>query len=338
MFKLVFIRYFARIICIGFTLCGCTKIAGLDKKTSNAPEVFNEACEIINNRYALFDLKTIDWQAACRKESQLIANSMSQNDLFKVLGTHLMALKDGHVSLISDSDTTTYTGFYSPYPTNFNFKNITSFYLNNSYEKTGPFIYAIRDNVGYLYYHSFYNDFSDSDVAQVFSFFKNVKGLIVDIRNNTGGKYANVERLFSHFITARRLVKYETSKKGSGHSDFFVPEPYYVQPAGNNLFLKKVCVLTNRKCFSACNDFVSFMSDLPNVMQVGNTTGGGGGLPNRYLLKNGWYLQYTATKTLSAGGLAIENGITPDYLVNITPVDETTGKDPIIEKAYSLLQ
>jgi C-terminal processing protease CtpA/Prc len=127
------------------------------------------------------------------------------------------------------------------------------------------------------------------------------------------------------------------NKKGPGHDDYMDPVPYYLSPAGTH-YGNPVALLTNRSCFSACNDFVLYMSGLSNVKQIGDQTGGGGGIPRDYVLANGWKLQYTSTVTLSPAKASVENGIVPAISITITPTDETNGKDPILEKAFQSLQ
>jgi C-terminal processing protease CtpA/Prc len=126
-------------------------------------------------------------------------------------------------------------------------------------------------------------------------------------------------------------------KKGPGHEDFTDPQPYYLSPAGQH-YNGPVVILTNRSCFSSCNDFILYMSILPNVKLMGDQTGGGGGLPRDYILSNGWKLQYTSTVTLSPAKEIVENGIQPDVNITITPIDETNGKDPILENAFQSFQ
>ncbi len=174
-------------------------------------------------------------------------------------------------------------------------------------------------------------------VDSVFSEMNDTKGLIIDVRNNAGGNNANVNKFFARFINSRLLVKYEVEKNGKAHDDFSEPVANYVSP--NGLYYNKpVCVLTNRSCFSACNDFVLYMSQLSNVTLIGDKTGGGGGIPTDYILANGWKLQYTSTVTLSPDKLYTENGIDPDISINITPIQEMDGDDPILDKAIQLLQ
>ena len=166
--------------------------------------------------------------------------------------------------------------------------------------------------------------------------FSPTRGLIIDVRDNTGGDLVNVEKLFSRFINTRKLVKYEVKKKGPGHSEYADKEPIYISPAVS-YYEHPVALLTNRKCFSACNDFVLFMSLLPQVTLIGDRTGGGGAIPADFLLLNGWTLQYSASMTLSPDGVEIESGIPPDYSVDINAIDDANGRDPILEKGFEIL-
>jgi Peptidase family S41/Tricorn protease C1 domain len=320
-----------------FLIFGCEKLAGLKKPKPHSAAIFDETWNLIDRQYALFAVKDINWQNIYDEYRLRLKDGMTDNELFSLTGSMLATLKDGHVTLISLSDTTTYENFYKPFPRNFNYDNILKYYLKNEYSISGPLIYKIDNGVGYIYYSSFQQDISGEQIDKVLKEMEGTKGLIVDVRDNTGGKSANVDEFFKRFIKERKLVKYEAAKKGPGHNDFFEPEVYYISPAGN-YYGKPVCVLTNRVCFSACNDFVLYMSGLDNVKIIGDQTGGGGGIPYDYVLANGWKIQYTATATLSPQKVAIENGILPAIDTQITPFDESNGKDPIIEKAFSLLQ
>ena len=330
---------FFRVILIGlfvFTQSGCEKVLDKDP-ASNPVAVFDDLWTVMDQRYTLFSIKGVDWQKTYTEYRSKVNDSMTEKELFNVLVNMLETLKDGHITLMSNTDTATYENFFRAYPVNFNNNNIIDYYLNNDYKVNGPVIYKIVNNIGYLYYNSFFNDISETQMDMIMNEMSAVKGIIIDIRSNTGGRSSNADKLFRRFISEKKLVKYELKKSGPGHDDFLEPEPFYLEPAGK-AFTKPIVVLTNRSCFSTCNDFVSYMSELPNVKLVGDQTGGGGSIPYNYILANGWKIQYSATVTLSVSKASIENGIQPDYYIEITPIDEMNGKDPILEKAYQSLQ
>ena len=100
---------------------------------------------------------------------------------------------------------------------------------------------------------------------------------------------------------------------------------------------KPVVVLTNRHAYSATNDFVNSMNCLPQVILLGDKTGGGSGLPFSSELPNGWGVRFSASPMLDAQKQHIEFGIDPDVKLDMTDEDEDQGRDTLIEAARALL-
>jgi Peptidase family S41 len=335
------IRKIASVLIVFITLftgiTGCEKALQLKEPRINSLSVYNDAWQALDKNYALFPVKNVDWDSLYEQGHLQITDDLSDAALFEEISKMTEVLKDGHITLVSAERTFAYQNFYKAYPLNFNFNNIEKNYLKNQYSRNGPVIYKVVDSIAYLYYASFKDNISDTELDAIFSAISTTKGLILDVRNNTGGSLSNVEKLFSRFINTRKLVKYEKKKRGPGHNDFYDKETVYISPSGS-YYNKPVILLTNRSCYSACNDFAMYMSYLPNVRIAGDQTGGGGAIPADYLLLNGWKLRYSSSMTLSPDNLPVENGITPDFNIGITTIQEMTGVDPILEKAYELLK
>lgn len=96
-------------------------------------------------------------------------------------------------------------------------------------------------------------------------------------------------------------------------------------------------MLTNRRSFSATNDFVNHMRCLPNVTTIGDKTGGGSGMPFTSELPNGWSVRFSASPHFDAEMNHIEFGIEPDIKADMLQEDEMRGKDTLIEIARKLL-
>ena len=96
-------------------------------------------------------------------------------------------------------------------------------------------------------------------------------------------------------------------------------------------------LLTNRQVYSAANEFAVYMKTLPNVILVGDHTGGGAGMPFNSSLPNGWSVRFSAVPMYDAQGNSTEFGIEPDYNVQQTDEDFAKGYDTIIEFARCLL-
>ena len=134
------------------------------------------------------------------------------------------------------------------------------------------------------------------------------------------------------------LVGYVRHKTGKGHNDFSDEQPIYIDPSSSVRWQKNVVVLTNRRCFSATNDFVKCMREFPLVTILGDQTGGGSGMPMNNSLPNGWNVRFSACPMYDANKQQTEFGIDPDMKVDLTN-DITIGsyRDDIIEAARELL-
>jgi len=322
-------------IFIGFLLASCVK----EPQYSNTPrDNFEALWKLLDERYCFFEYKKLDWNDVHSRYSARISNSMSEEQLFGVMAEMLAELKDGHVNLFSSFDISRYWDWYEKYPDNFDEK-IQRRYLGSNYLVASGIKYKVlNDNVGYMYYGSFSDAIGDGNLDQIISRFSLCDGIIIDIRNNGGGDLTNVDILAARFNNERRLVGYITHKTGKGHNDFSNPYPKYLGTTGRLRYQKPVVVLTNRACFSSANDFVSVMKQLPTITIVGDSTGGGSGLPFSSELPNGWSIRFSASPMFNANMDQTEFGIAPDVKVEMNSDDMKKGVDTLIEEARKLIK
>ena len=323
-------------ICISLLIClqGCISNDGFnDSATGN----FDALWSIIDERYCFFEYKNIDWNNIYSKYRPLVNDNMNDYDLFRVMADMLSELKDGHVNLTSNFDQARYWKWYEDYPDNFNADIVDRYYLKEPHYKiAGGMKYRILENesIGYIYYGSFSSTISNANIDQILYYFKECKGIILDIRNNGGGALDNVERIVSHFISNDIVSGYIQHKLSPAHNHFSDPYPVTIKAGDSNIkYFGKIAVLTNRKCYSAANDFVSTMKLLPNVKIIGDKTGGGSGLPFSSKLPNGWTVRFSSSPVSNANKENIEFGIDPDIKVDLEPITATATTDAIIDKA-----
>lgn len=309
----------------------------IKEEKQNGVAVFESLWSVMDTKYALFRYKKVDWKEVYRKYRPMVSDKISTRELFDICTAMLDQLTDGHVALINGEQKYTYSGYYNSYPHNFNFDLLKEKYLPGiSYQ--GILAYTFIDQIGYLHIPSFGEGLTLPDIDRVFEKLADVKGLIIDVRDNTGGGSLKVDRIVEKLIGKKMLLKYDIYKRGPGHDDFYPPEAKYLSPQNNILAGKPILVLTNRRCFSSCNDFVLYMSELPNVVVIGDQTGGGGGTPFDYELPNGWVLKYSASMAVSVAGTNIEDGVSPDYYISNSLDDESNGRDAIFKFALEYLQ
>lgn len=322
-----------------YCLCGLTGCIREEEYANDPEGNFDLLWKIIDEKYCFLEYKNIDWTAIGAERRQYIYPEMDDRDLFNVLNEMLYELKDGHVNLTS-TDNQSHFDFWTDSPYNFNEAIIqNNRYLGLKFRQKGDLKYVIlNDNIGYIYYATFADGIGNSELDEVFTYLSGCQALIFDVRNNSGGNATNSTRIASRFTAEKTLTGFIQHKTGPGHNDFSTPFPIYLEPSQNIRWEKKVAVLTNRHSYSATNDFVKHMQCLPNVVVVGDRTGGGSGMPFCSELPNGWTLRFSASPHFDKNMNHTEWGIEPDVQVDMKPEDEGKGIDTIIEKARSLLK
>lgn len=311
--------------------------------SGNTPEAnFESLWKIIDEQYCFLDYKKqeygLDWDQVHETYAKRITPSMGWEALFEVLSEMVAELRDGHVNLTSSLASSQYRQWFDSYPRNFS-DSIQSIYLKKDYNQSSGLTYQIlENNIGYIYCSSFSNGIGDGNLDQTLNRLAICDGLIIDVRNNGGGNLTTAQKLAARFTNQKTLVGYMTHKTGKGHSDFSNPYPVYIEPSNGIRWQKRAVVLTNRRSFSATNDFVNSMKQFPLITIVGDKTGGGSGLPFTSEIPCGWSIRFSASPMLDPKMNQIEFGINPDVKVDMTSEDMQKGKDTMIEYACKLLK
>lgn len=336
---IIIMNFELRHIAIGLlvVLAGCTH--RFDVEESSTPlDNFEVLWQIIDEKYCLFDDKTVDWDSVYRVyhprfEKMQIAEYEDNYACFDLMEEVVNELEDGHVNLYSFFDVSRCTSWYEGYPVNFDSELLMEKYLDGYRQATGLVYNKIdSDSIGYIYYGSFSDNFSLTNALAVFNYFKKCRGIVLDVRNNGGGSLENAYKLASLFYTQDTVVGYWQHKSGTGHKDFSPLEAMELEET-KGYWQRPVVVLCNRHSYSAANFFVSIMRYAPNCLILGGKSGGGGGMPMSYELPNGWMVRFSSVKMYDRDTISIEAGIKPHLLVN----QHSEDKDDLIEEAVDLI-
>ncbi|OOQ59142.1 S41 family peptidase [Mucilaginibacter pedocola] len=330
------IRATTSVLVIIVLLCSACNKAVITTEKSSSIAVFDYLWNTLDTKYAMFTYKKVNWQAVYNKYRPQVSDATTQQDLFNICTNMLDELKDGHVSLSTNTSVYSYTGYYQNYGHNYNADVLRTRYLT-ALKSKGIISYQLTGGISYIHIPSFGSELKANDINAVLEEFKDVTKIMIDVRDNTGGGSVMVDLLASKFATQKILVKYDTYKRGTGHDDYFPEVAKYVEAGDSRFAGKRIAVLTNRRCFSSCNDFVLYMSELPGLTIIGDKTGGGGGTPFNIELPNGWVLSYSSSFATSPSGFNIEDGITPDILVTNSLADDVNRRDAIFEAAVNYL-
>ncbi len=319
-------------------LCSCVdELEQEDTPQGN----FHALWSIIDRNYCFLDYKAqeigLDWAAVRAKHQSRITPDMNDMQLFQVLTDMLSELQDGHVNLYTAGDVARYWKWHEDYPKNWD-QELRDSYLGHDYMIASGLRYRILDdNIAYVVCESFGNGIGEGNVSQLLHNVRSCNGIIIDVRGNGGGQLNFAERLAGHFTNERLLTGYTIHKTGPAHDAFSQPYPNYLEPSDGVRWQKKAVVLTNRECYSACNNFVRDMAQCPLVTILGDRTGGGSGMPFSSELPNGWQIRYSAEPCLDINHQHIEFGIAPDIPCSLDSLSALQGRDTLIETARALL-
>jgi len=317
----------------------CKALLFEDDPANDPVSNFEALWKEVDEGYSFFEYKQIDWDSVYSAYRPQVHPGMSDLELFDLFSDMLYLLRDGHVNLISYFNFSRNWEWYLGYPPNFDEDLLERNYWDGEEWYTGPLIHTFLDStIGYIRYPSFGGQISEYQLDLVIDRFKDAEGLVIDLRNNSGGSTDMVDLLVSRFADQKRLAYNYVIKTGPGHDDFSEPTPKYIAPEGPLQYTGPIVLLTNRMCYSATNSFVARMKCLPYVKVIGDRTGGGGGVPVSGELPNGWIVRYSATQTFLPDGTNTEGGIPPDIPVELTDEDRLNGVDTILERALEELK
>ena len=190
-------------------------------------------------------------------------------------------------------------------------------------------------NIGYLRLKSF-NENSDSQFLKSIKKFEknqNIKGYVVDLRNNPGGLLTQAINITDIFLNDGEIVSTK-GRKISETRKFFAKK-------GDEINGKPLIVLINNGSASAAEIFTGALKEHKRAIILGENSYGKGSVQSIIPLRNGGGMRLTISKYYLPSGKSIsEVGVTPDILVE--EVDDNfkidTEKDNQLNYAIKLLK
>jgi len=325
------------LILLSGTFSACENIFFEQDYASSDPFVnFDYLWHEVDKKYSYFDLKDIDWDEIRNRYRALLTEEMSEEELFNVMASMMNELRDDHSNLISPFNISRYN---LPLQERKNFlaRTVEEFYLPNG-NITGPFFhdFLAGGTVGYVRYGSFMNNIDSRSMDHVLTRYRNTQGLILDLRENRGGSITNIPILLERFTPERIHAANAITRNGPMRNNFGPPEPFIIGAHDGVRYLNPVVVLIDRGSYSASTFFALLTKKNPNLILMGDTTGGGGGLPNGGQLPNGWTYRFSVSQLLDLNGNNYaEQGVPPDIFAEFDWTDLT--RDEILERALEEL-
>lgn len=316
-----------------------------ETETTASPEtVFDHVWQTLDRTYGQFTNKHVDWAALYRVYRPQINAETREDDLHRILMEMLGHLNDAHVCIQTDTSRIC-CGLTEGWPrVGFSRELIESHYLKGTADTAldGRLLSGwLTEQIGYVYLRDFKNkpDELRAAIDSCMKRFEAASALIVDVRDNTGGRRENSELVAARFADRKRHFATSFDRYGEKHDDYLPPTYRNVEPAGPIQFTGPVVVLTDRHTASAAEGFVLAMRVLPHVTIVGDLTEGALAAQYPERLPNGWTLWVAFKYTVDHEGVCWDGvGIPPDMRITNSQVDIDSGQDRVLQFALLYLE
>lgn len=188
---------------------------------------------------------------------------------------------------------------------------------------------SIDKNIGYIQLTSFISTATPNEFLEALENTHDTKGLIIDLRGNTGGLLPNAVFISNLFINKGKIVS--IVGRNGYHYDIMAQDT-------NVNIDKPVILLVDGASASASEIFSGAMKDYHRAKLVGTKTYGKGMVQKIIPMPNETGLNLTVAKYLTPKGSDINKlGINPDIEMPIKQADILAKKDTQLEKAKDIL-
>ncbi len=188
---------------------------------------------------------------------------------------------------------------------------------------------SVDKNIGYIQLTSFISTATPNEFLEALENTHDTKGLIIDLRGNTGGLLPNAVFISNLFINKGKIVS--IVGRNGYHYDIMAQDT-------NVNIDKPVILLVDGASASASEIFSGAMKDYHRAKLVGTKTYGKGMVQKIIPMPNETGLNLTVAKYLTPKGSDINKlGINPDIEMPIKQADILAKKDTQLEKAKDIL-
>lgn len=185
-------------------------------------------------------------------------------------------------------------------------------------------------NIAHIIISSFLSQNTADEIRDALEKSKNVKGIILDLRGNTGGLLPNAIEIANMFLPEGNIVSI-VDRNG---------KKINLEGKKNKDYIKTpLVILINEASASASEILSGALKDYNRAILVGEKTFGKGLVQRIETVQEENGLNITIAKYLTPNGTDInKKGIEPDYKVEFNQKDFLSHKDPQLIKAKQILR
>jgi hypothetical protein len=332
-------------------------------KLENTPQVnYAVFWQTFAENYPFFELRRVNWEEVDREFRPQVTSKTSAEELFRILRKMIEPLRDAHTSLSAPSLKRQYRGS-RPEPNQLQFEDwkrnaeiVTTKYVRGSVQYFCKYQLGfgmLDDSIGYLKIWSFDNYTDEPEYEKqlqaleaaldtIFHDSKQLRGLVIDVRMNTGG-YDGLGISIASRLAPEEYLAYsvKTRDDGPGKLRFTPSQPVPVRTSVRPSFQGNVVLLIGHDCVSAGETFaMSLLGRKPTVTRIGENTQGVYSDVLTRQLPNGWSFGLPTDVYLTEDGKSFDGvGVPPDIAMPVLPREDLKqGRDLALQKAVDILR
>jgi Peptidase family S41/Tricorn protease C1 domain len=330
------------------------------KPMGSGPQAdFDVFAETWAEQYPFFSLKGADWAAIVARSRARVTDNTTPEELFDILEDMIAPFEDAHTFIGAGSLNRRFSGARTS-PASVEREERESAYGLAAKYLVSPLrsfcegqveVGMLRPDVGYLRLRSFSGYHSDRSfesglealeaaLDELFAFAGSWKGLVIDVRINSGGADPYGLAIASR-LADREYVAYAKQARSdpSDPSRWTAEQENVVTPSKRPGFRGPVVELIGIDSVSAAETFTqALLLRRPAVVRIGENTQGVFSDVLARNLPNGWRFGLPNERFVTEGRSYDGPGIAPDIpVLSFTPEGLASGRDAGIEAALARL-
>jgi len=312
-----------------------------------------------HERYPFFELRKVDWEKQYDIFRPQVTGNTSDDELFDIFCRMLGPLNDGHVELKAKASGARKTRYFNPekeprFHQEFTKREIKQLFKTSEQTLVRNGFGKPTETEAWMLHYCRSAEFGYLRILELEGIkkrrlttaldkigldCKELKGIIIDIRDNPGGDDSVVITIINRFCDRKRVAFHRKTKTGPGKDDFSPLKTWYVEPQVDSQFPRPIVLLTCDAVFSGAEVFALAIKELPEVTIIGDHTNGIFSYQLEKRLPNSWEYRLSYQVYLSSDMVCYEGtGVPADIELLNQKSDIENGVDPLITRALKELQ
>jgi hypothetical protein len=317
-----------------FSMSGAQEVRRLSLEPLRAEDSYDALVRNMGRYYPTFAIRGIDWKAHAARFRDRARDAKDPDAFVGVLKDLLGPLEDLHVWIARPGQPNVATWLPSR-PGNYDYKAVRRALRTQRQIGNVALVGELDDDIGVLIVGSLVLQPKVADeIAQALEGLFSKRGLIVDLRANTGGDETHAQRFVSRLADERRVYARRSVRSGPKASDLTEPDDVFLEPAGEGRYAGPIVCLLGPDCVSSGEGIAQMLDAHPNVTTVGQPTRGASANPQPVELPNGVTVWYSRWVNFRPDGSVLERkGVPPDVVV-----EHVGAGDPTFDAGVKVLR